>query len=211
MTRSDLVTLLAERFAQLTQRDTEFAVKAILDAMSDALARGHRIEIRGFGILGAALGFGLLGDFALVVRDARSERAAASAIEHARHFHGTAPVARTLVEREQRQPRLAVEGRAFQGVPGGLGAVEQAGLHEVLRQRELGAVAVARLQVGAAEQMLVHAHRALEFTAAAEQVAQGKVQFGGVGVVLHGLDESVDGLVLLFVEQQVQALEVGTR
>ena len=49
MTRSDLVTHLAERFAQLTQRDTEFAVKTILDAMSDALARGHRIEIRGFG------------------------------------------------------------------------------------------------------------------------------------------------------------------
>jgi integration host factor subunit beta len=49
MTRSDLVTRLAERFSQLTQRDTEFAVKTMLDAMSDALARGHRIEIRGFG------------------------------------------------------------------------------------------------------------------------------------------------------------------
>jgi len=49
MTRSDLVNRLAERFDQLTQRDTEAAVKAILDAMSDALARGHRIEIRGFG------------------------------------------------------------------------------------------------------------------------------------------------------------------
>ena len=49
MTRSDLVTRLAERFAQLTQRDTEFAVKTMLDAMSDALARGYRIEIRGFG------------------------------------------------------------------------------------------------------------------------------------------------------------------
>jgi integration host factor subunit beta len=49
MTRSDLVVALAERFAQLTQRDTEFAVKTMLDAMSDALARGHRIEIRGFG------------------------------------------------------------------------------------------------------------------------------------------------------------------
>lgn len=49
MTRSDLVARLAERFAQLTQRDTEFAVKTILDAMTDALARGHRIEIRGFG------------------------------------------------------------------------------------------------------------------------------------------------------------------
>ncbi len=49
MTRSDLVAELAEQFGQLTHRDTEFAVKTILDAMSDALARGHRIEIRGFG------------------------------------------------------------------------------------------------------------------------------------------------------------------
>ncbi len=49
MTRSDLVEELAARFGQLTQRDTEFAVKAILDAMNDALVRGHRIEIRGFG------------------------------------------------------------------------------------------------------------------------------------------------------------------
>jgi integration host factor subunit beta len=49
MTRSDLVAMLAERFGQLTQRDAEFAVKTVLDAMGDALARGHRIEIRGFG------------------------------------------------------------------------------------------------------------------------------------------------------------------
>ena len=49
MTRSDLVAQLAERFTQITVRDTEFAVKTVLDAMSDALARGHRIEIRGFG------------------------------------------------------------------------------------------------------------------------------------------------------------------
>ena len=49
MTRSDLVVRLAERFSQLTQRDAEFAAKTILDAMSEALGRGHRIEIRGFG------------------------------------------------------------------------------------------------------------------------------------------------------------------
>ena len=49
MTRSDLVEELAARFGQLTHRDAEQAVKAILDAMSDALVRGHRIEIRGFG------------------------------------------------------------------------------------------------------------------------------------------------------------------
>jgi len=49
MTRSDLVEELAARFGQLTHRDAEHAVKTILDAMSDTLARGHRIEIRGFG------------------------------------------------------------------------------------------------------------------------------------------------------------------
>jgi integration host factor subunit beta len=49
MTRSDLVEELANRFPQLTQKDAESAVKAILDAMSQALVRGHRIEIRGFG------------------------------------------------------------------------------------------------------------------------------------------------------------------
>ncbi|SDM36327.1 integration host factor subunit beta [Oryzisolibacter propanilivorax] len=49
MTRSDLVEELAARFAQLTQRDAELAVKTILDAVGDALVRGHRIEIRGFG------------------------------------------------------------------------------------------------------------------------------------------------------------------
>jgi integration host factor subunit beta len=49
MTRSDLVEELASRFPQLTHRDAEFAVKALLDAMSDALTRGHRIELRGFG------------------------------------------------------------------------------------------------------------------------------------------------------------------
>jgi len=49
MTRSDIVEELAARFAQLTHRDAESAVKTILDAMSDALVRGNRIEIRGFG------------------------------------------------------------------------------------------------------------------------------------------------------------------
>ena len=49
MTRSDLVEALAERFDQLTHRDAEVAVKALLEAVGDALVRGHRIEVRGFG------------------------------------------------------------------------------------------------------------------------------------------------------------------
>ena len=49
MTKSDLIARLAERFPQLVAKDADFAVKMILDAMSDALVRGDRIEIRGFG------------------------------------------------------------------------------------------------------------------------------------------------------------------
>ena len=49
MTKSELIARLAERFPQLVAKDADFAVKMILDAMSEALVRGDRIEIRGFG------------------------------------------------------------------------------------------------------------------------------------------------------------------
>jgi len=49
MTKSDLIARLAERFPQLVAKDADFAVKMILDAVSEALAKGDRIEIRGFG------------------------------------------------------------------------------------------------------------------------------------------------------------------
>lgn len=49
MTKSELIAQLAARFPQLVAKDADYAVKMILDAMSDALARGDRIEIRGFG------------------------------------------------------------------------------------------------------------------------------------------------------------------
>ncbi|HRQ57782.1 MAG TPA: integration host factor subunit beta [Azoarcus taiwanensis] len=49
MTKSELIVRLAARFPQLVAKDTDFAVKMVLDAMADALAQGDRIEIRGFG------------------------------------------------------------------------------------------------------------------------------------------------------------------
>jgi integration host factor subunit beta len=49
MTKSELIARLAERYPQLIAKDADFAVNTILDAMSKALADGHRIEIRGFG------------------------------------------------------------------------------------------------------------------------------------------------------------------
>ena len=49
MTKSELIAQLAARFPQLVAKDADLAVKMILDAMSEALVRGDRIEIRGFG------------------------------------------------------------------------------------------------------------------------------------------------------------------
>ena len=52
MIRSELVKRLAALFPQFTPKDTELAVKAILEALSNTLAKGDRIEIRGFGSFG---------------------------------------------------------------------------------------------------------------------------------------------------------------
>ncbi|MBV6272230.1 integration host factor subunit beta [Alcaligenaceae bacterium CGII-47] len=49
MTKSELIALLASRYPQLATRDMDFAVKMVLDAMAESLAKGQRIEIRGFG------------------------------------------------------------------------------------------------------------------------------------------------------------------
>ena len=49
MTKSELIARLAERFPQLVVKDADYAVKMILDALTAALVRSDRIEIRGFG------------------------------------------------------------------------------------------------------------------------------------------------------------------
>lgn len=49
MTKSELIARLAQRFPQLVAKDADLSVKMILDAMSEALTKGDRIEIRGFG------------------------------------------------------------------------------------------------------------------------------------------------------------------
>ena len=40
---------MTERLDQLTSRDVDLAVHSIIEIMSDSLAEGERIEIRGFG------------------------------------------------------------------------------------------------------------------------------------------------------------------
>jgi integration host factor subunit beta len=52
MTKSELIARLASRYPQLVAKDAEYAVKMILDAMTQSLVSGQRIEIRGFGSFG---------------------------------------------------------------------------------------------------------------------------------------------------------------
>ena len=62
MTKSGLIEKVAERTPHISKKDTEVVVNPIFDAMTDALRRGERIEIRGFG------------SFQVKVREARDGR-----------------------------------------------------------------------------------------------------------------------------------------
>ena len=49
MVKSELLRALNEKLPELQQRDVELAVYCMLEQMIAALAKGERIEIRGFG------------------------------------------------------------------------------------------------------------------------------------------------------------------
>jgi integration host factor subunit beta len=62
MTKSELIQRLAERNPHLYMRDVEKIVDTIFDEITGALARGDRVELRGFGA------------FSVKERDARTGR-----------------------------------------------------------------------------------------------------------------------------------------
>lgn len=49
MTKSELIARLAEQNPHLFQRDVERIVATIFDEITEALSRGDRVELRGFG------------------------------------------------------------------------------------------------------------------------------------------------------------------
>ena len=49
MTKSELIERIASQQGQLSTKDVELAIKTMMEQMSEALASGERIEIRGFG------------------------------------------------------------------------------------------------------------------------------------------------------------------
>ena len=49
MTKSELIERIVSQQQQLSVIDVELAIKTIIEHMSQTLAKGERIEIRGFG------------------------------------------------------------------------------------------------------------------------------------------------------------------
>lgn len=49
MTKSGLIEKITESIKDLTRKQTEIIVDTVFDSMKEALSRGEKVEIRGFG------------------------------------------------------------------------------------------------------------------------------------------------------------------
>src|SRR3546814_5278622 len=75
--------------------------------------------------------------------------------------------------------------------------------------RTVGALTVGRREISHRKQGLMYPNSARELGATAKQTAQSKVQLGWFGIKLGHFDERIKGSVGLFVQQEIQALEIG--
>ena len=147
--------------------------------------------------------------FAQIMSAPRGKTSLIGVFEFCCDLRRFSPFTGALEGAQQRQPSLPLKMGAFQAVQGGLCAIQQASLEEVERQGVLCAIPVCSAQVSAREQVFVNPHCAFVFPAPAKEVAQRKVQFGGVRIVLYSFYEGVNGLILLLIEKKVEALEIS--
>ncbi|NOT57450.1 MAG: integration host factor subunit beta [Deltaproteobacteria bacterium] len=49
MTKRDLIDAVVQEYPRFSRREAEIMVNVVFDSMTEALAKGERIEIRGFG------------------------------------------------------------------------------------------------------------------------------------------------------------------
>ena len=80
MTKSELIEAIARKQKHLPAKDVELAVKHLLDLMSDSLAKGEGIEIRGFG------SFSLHYRPPRIGRNPKTGESVALAAKHVPHF-----------------------------------------------------------------------------------------------------------------------------
>lgn len=80
MTKSELIEVLARKQPHLALKDVELAVRCMVDHLSDTLANGDRIEIRGFG------SFSLHHRTARIGRNPKTGESVALSEKHVPHF-----------------------------------------------------------------------------------------------------------------------------
>ncbi len=80
MTKSELIDIIARKQRHLPTKDVELAVKHLLEVMSNRLANGDRIEVRGFGSFSLHFRPPRLG------RNPKTGEAVALAGKHVPHF-----------------------------------------------------------------------------------------------------------------------------
>ncbi len=49
MIKSELIASLSSKLTQIPEKDISLGINLLIDTMSDALSKGGRIEVRGFG------------------------------------------------------------------------------------------------------------------------------------------------------------------
>ena len=154
---------------------------------------------------------GGLRELAVVVRDLLEVRPLGDRLHPPRHRDRLRPVLFLLVDRDQEAERRVLERRAVELGEQLLGAVEQSGAMEVLRELEHRRLALVRREVRAVEQVLVHPRRAVDLALAPEQAPEREVQVDRLRIDLDHLDERLDRLVRLLVQQEVEAAKIGQR
>ena len=80
MIKSELIVKIAELYPHLYQRDVETIVNQLLDEIGDAMGRGDRVELRGFGT------FSVKQREARIGRNQRTGESVAVAKKHAPFF-----------------------------------------------------------------------------------------------------------------------------
>jgi len=151
----------------------------------------------------------VLCQLAIELRDFLLPASGAGFLQCARRIDGARPFLFALIDFKHGAARLGAVLRVGELVEGFLGAVQQAGLEVVLTQLVARVHHMFLCQVGARQQVLVHADGTLCFTAAAKQVTQGEVHFHRLGVELDDFDERIDRLVRLLIEQEIESLEIA--
>jgi integration host factor subunit beta len=80
MTKSQLIENISLRLPHLLHRDVEMALNITIDAMTNHLAKGERIEIRGFG------GFSVIQRAPRIGRNPKTGEQVSLPIRHSTHF-----------------------------------------------------------------------------------------------------------------------------